>query len=103
MYQQNEKIDLSYLPNPEEDFRDLVDKWKECVKLPEGILDKDNSKWDLNRYYIPVHACIWNKPANIGKKCIIVQKDNEVASVLFKDDAKMSQDKFYRLRDLERV
>lgn len=97
MYQQNKSFNLDYLKNPEEEFNKLL----EVCNIPLNIIDNNKKEYDLEKEYRVNWACIWNKPANVGKSCRIVQKNSKVAFVVFEDDSKVSSDKIYRLEDLD--
>lgn len=101
MYQQNPGIDLSYLDDPQGEFSKLITLFKDNIgfKYPE-LLERDEKEYDLSKNYIINWACIWNKVSNVGRQCIIVQKDDQIALVVFPDDMEITQDKFYRLEDL---
>lgn len=100
MYQQTSKVDLSHLGNPEEQFGKLLDIFRECTDVRDELVEPDNTEYDLSKAYTINWACIWNKPSNIGRKCIIVQKNDRWALVIFQDDTELTQDKIYRLEDL---
>ena len=99
MYQQNKRFKLFYLENPEKEFEKLIKIFKEESKL-NIELNKSEIEFDLSKMYCPNHACIWNKIKNIDRKGYIVQKNNELALLVFPNDMKITLDKFYRLEDL---
>lgn len=101
MYQQNTKVDLSFLgDNPEEQFEKLISIFKESLNVDKIKLEQDNTEWDLSKRYLINWACIWNKIKNINRDCRIVQKNSELALIMFIDDTTITSDKIYRLEDL---
>ena len=66
-------------------------------------LKEDNSEWDMNSFYSPNHACIWNKISNIGKKCRIHSKNSFIAVVEFENVETTLPGCIYRLEDLEKT
>jgi hypothetical protein len=82
----------------EESFEKLITIFKESIKFDK--FDKNDTEFDLHIEYAPNHACIWNKIHNIGKPCKIIEKNSELAFVVFEDNCQLTLDKFYRLEDL---
>lgn len=68
-------------------------------------LDKNSIKLDLNKEFIPIWACAWNKIENIQRPCIILQKNDKIAIVQFvgntlKETLKNMLQHIYRIEDL---
>lgn len=97
MYQSNKTNNYT-----EEDFAELMELFK--ADNIGDVLTEDDQEYDLESIYAPNHACIWNKPSAIGKRCKILQKDSQVARVLFLEvpkDLTRLEHTLYRLEDLE--
>jgi hypothetical protein len=103
MYQQNNKFNLNYLENPEKEFDNLYKLFLKSADLDEKILNSNKTNFDLNKKYIINHACIWNKTENFNKECVIVQKNDKIALIVFENDFELTLDKFYRLEDLTEI
>ena len=85
-------------------LNELVDAMNASnIRIRELVSETDDREWDMEAYYIPNHAAIWNNIPNMKVKCTIMEKDDFIAVVQFegKDntlDNLMSR--IYRLEDL---
>ena len=103
MYQENPNVNLSHLgDDKEKEFNALYEQFLKETNSSTN-LTIDTKEYDMKKLYSPTHACIWNKPKNIGKESIIVQKNDKVALLIFKDDFEITLDKFYRLEDISKI
>jgi len=96
MFQYNYRMDENLA-------RNIIQSVRCAMKDFEELFSNDDAEWDLTRMYVPKWACIWNKQKYIGKKCVVMVKDDNVAVVHFvgSADTSISVDKVYRLEDLE--
>ena len=68
----------------EKDMEGIVQGLENTTGMDINVLcDKDNTEWDLHKIYEPNHATIWNNIANIGRQCIVLQKNDKLAVVQF--------------------
>ena len=85
----------------------VVDAMKaSSVKIRSLICEKFDDEWDMSAYYIPNHACIWNKIANMQVRCQIMEKDDSIAVVQFEfqeNNIDTLMSRVYRLEDLTRL
>ena len=44
------------------------------MEVSQVVDNEDNTKWDMNRVYIPNHTARWNKISNSNRECIVLQK-----------------------------
>ena len=100
MYQTNPNMEGS----TQKEFESLIDMFNQHITdSSKGAVD--DTIWDLSKVYTPNHACIWNKVYGIGIECRIVEKNNQVALVQFREPAKEEHtfeivNCIYRLEDL---
>lgn len=91
--------------NTENDFYGLLDAFEKTIATSrETVIEKKyDEEWDMGAVYSPTYACLWNKISNIGEDCVILQKDDAFAFVLFVKDELNSNllSRLYRLGDLE--
>lgn len=88
--------------NNEESFNEIKRIFIKEILKGDNILSSNDSEWDLNKFYKPNHACIWNNIKAIGKKCIILEKDSQIVIIEFEDN-RLNKDLLkviYRLEDL---
>ena len=102
MYQDSKLVDFSYLGDIEEQEHQFS---KLCTITPtlESICettDSNDKEFDMSATYVVNHACIHNKPSNIGRECKILVKNDKLALIAFPETREMSHDMFYRLEDL---
>lgn len=65
-------------------------------------LKKDQTPWNMNDIYRTKGSCSWNSPDLVGKECMIVDKNDEIAIVVFVGIAGVREaHTIYRLEDLE--
>lgn len=86
----------------ESDFSELTKIFEETITKFE--LDELHVELDINKTFIPNHACIWNKIDNIDRHCNIMQKNSKLALVMFTDENEITSssilEHLYRLEDL---
>lgn len=90
-------------------FKGILIKYYERIEKTfneEMILgEDDNSEYDMNVVYEVSNMMYWNDPKNLGKKCMIIQKNSKIAVVKVhqgtvpKDPIEIIQF-IYRLQDL---
>ena len=87
---------------PKENVTGFLNEFRGVIKSADSLSEKDSSEWDLNAFYKPNYACIWNNVKNISEPCVIVGKDDRFAVVQFIDEKKNKNNVsiVYRLEDL---
>lgn len=107
MYQENKHYDLSHLnannSSPEKEFNKVIDIALQSIGMKAEDFNSDPKEYDLTSAYMTNWACAWNKLVNVSRRCHIIQKNDKLALVVFKDDNSVSLDKIYRLEDLTAV
>lgn len=92
----------------EEDFQELMDAFYETITSAGRLSDSDDSEWSITKdgkptVYTVNWSTIWNKPKNVGKKCIILQKNDKYAITEiegFDPEGDEILSRIYRLEDL---
>jgi hypothetical protein len=103
MYQKHKALQVTEDINHENDFNNLSNIFFESINLKPEAIEKNITEWDLTKSYKPNHACIWNKIDNIGKECIIIQKNDSIALVAFDMVLDITLSNIYRLEDLSQL
>lgn len=85
--------------NTEQEFNRIITGFKKFI-LNEAAVETNKSEWNLELFYKPKWACIWNKIDNIGRKCMIDVKDDQFAIVIWNKEEGLLES-IYRLEDLE--
>lgn len=100
MYQSH----LNYTGPGQEAFEELMINFSKEMKI---TLDSFSSEeWDLSKTYFPNHACLWNDYQKIGRRCVILQKNDKMALVAFSEKSPKPMNLLhclYRLEDLSEV
>jgi hypothetical protein len=87
---------------PTENVTGFLNEFKKIIKSADSLSKEDKTEWDLDAFYKPNYACIWNNRKNISEPCAIVGKDDRFAVVQFVDGERNKNEVsiVYRLEDL---
>ena len=85
-----------------ENFNILMDAFNRTVFKLNNI-ESNNTEFLIGNgnFYIINHATFWNKVDNIGKECIILEKNDKLALVMIRGQQEIDTlANLYRLEDL---